>query len=325
MRIVSSLLGPKLTLEQLSHFSGNLATCIAAGLDIPKSLSTCGRTSPSPTLRDIVTAAAKQTAQGMKLFDALTPFAACFPSFFLPAVRCGEESGHLDQTLRYLESHCRLLVGPARTMRDMWFVPLCLTLAGTTFCTVAYCLMAPWGMTVDFIIDWLKFYAGIAIVVAAVIYIPPLRDLADNLRLAVPVIGPAERELAVNRFFHAMNLLYTTGGRRVEEMIRLAADSAGNIALRADFLRAAAVIESGGTIGDAFSAVARLPLHYKAAVVAGDEAGKLEDALDSICRQSGELAISLLAGFQQLYFRIVAAIVIGSIAVTLYTLSMLRH
>ena len=43
----------------------------------------------------------------------------------------------------------------------------------------------------------------------------------------MPVIGPAERELTLNRFFHAMNLLYSTGGRRVEQMIHLAADSAG--------------------------------------------------------------------------------------------------
>ncbi|MFZ1137474.1 MAG: type II secretion system F family protein, partial [Candidatus Korobacteraceae bacterium] len=271
-------------------------------------------------LREIVMAAAKQTAQGMKLFDALTPFTRSFPSFFLPAVRCGEESGHLDETLRYLESHCRLLIGPGRTMRNMWFVPLCLMLAGTAFCTAAYCLVAPWAMTIDFIFDWLKFYAGLALAAAAFLFIPPFRELADSLRLFVPVIGPAERELSVNRFFHAMNLLYSTGGRRVEEMIRLAADSAGNSALRADFLRAAAVIESGGTISEAFSAVARLPFHYKATIMAGDEAGTLEDAFDSICRESGELVVSLLAGFQQLYFRIVAAMVILSIIGTFQSL-----
>ena len=72
------------------------------------------------------------------------------------------------------------------------------------------------------------------------------------------MIGPAERELTINRFFHAMNLLYSTGGRHVEEMIRLAADSVENSVLRADFLRAARVMESGGTIGEAFIAVARL-------------------------------------------------------------------
>ena len=100
----------KLTLEQLSLFSGNLATCVAAGLDIPRSLTTCQRSAPSPLLREILTAAAKQAAAGKSLFEALKPHARSFPAFFLPAVRCGEESGRLDETLRYLESHCRLLI-----------------------------------------------------------------------------------------------------------------------------------------------------------------------------------------------------------------------
>ena len=131
MRFPLAHFGRKITLERLSLFSGNLATCISAGLDIPKSLITCQRSSPSPILREILTDAARNTAKGMKLFDALELHKSCFPAFFLPVVRCGEESGHLDGTLRYLESHCRLLVGPTRTMRNTWLVPLCLMLGGT--------------------------------------------------------------------------------------------------------------------------------------------------------------------------------------------------
>ena len=314
----------KLTLEQLSLFSGNLATCIAAGLDIPRSLTTCQRSAPSLLLREILTAAAKQAAAGKSLFDALKSHEPSFPAFFLPAVRCGEESGRLDETLRYLESHCRLLVEPARTMRNMWLTPLCLTLAEMVICTAAYCFLAPWAMTIAYFVSWLKFYAILAAAVAAVIYVPPLRAMAETIRLSVPVIGPAERELTMNRFFHAMNVLYSTGGRRVEEMIRLAADSAENLALRADFLRAAEVIESGGSIGEAFSAVASLPIGYQATIVAGEEAGKLDAAFDSICRESGEAVVSLLAGFQPLFFRIVAGAVIFSIVLTIRSLAFLR-
>jgi type IV pilus assembly protein PilC len=315
----------KISLEQLSLFSGNLATCIAAGLDIPRSLTTCQRSAPSPLMREILTSAAKQAAAGKQLFEALRPHERFFPAFFLPAVRCGEEAGRLDETLRYLENHCRLLVGPAKMMRNMWFAPLCLLLADTVICTAAYCFMAPWAMTFAYILEWLKFYVILAAAVAAVVYVPPLRTLAEHARLLLPIIGPAERELTMNRFFHAMNVLYSTGGRRVEEMIRLAADSAESLALRADLLHAAEVIESGGSMADAFSAVVCIPLSYRATIVAGEQAGKLEDAFDSICRESGEAVISLLAGFQPLFFRIVAGAVILSIIGTIQSLASLRH
>ena len=41
MRSAAALFRPKIAMEQLSLFCGNLATCLAAGLDIPKSLRTC--------------------------------------------------------------------------------------------------------------------------------------------------------------------------------------------------------------------------------------------------------------------------------------------
>jgi type II secretory pathway component PulF len=275
-------------------------------------------------LREILTAAAKRAASGMQLFEALKPDANCFPAFFLPAVRCGEEAGRLDETLRYLENHCRLLVGPARMMRNMWFAPVCLLLADTAICITAYCIMAPRAMTIAYVLDWLKFYAILAAAVVAVIYVPPLRALAETIKLFLPVIGPAERELTMNRFFHAMNVLYSTGGRRVEEMIRLAADSAENPVLRSDFLRAAERIESGGSMAESFSAVPSIPLTYRATILAGEEAGKLGDAFDSICRESGEAVVSLLAGFQPLFFRVIAGAVIASISGTIWTLSSLR-
>jgi MSHA biogenesis protein MshG len=173
MRFPFGLFGPKITLEQLALFSGNLATCISAGLNIPKSLDTCQRSSPSPVLREVLTSAAKDTAKGMKLFDALEPHKHCFPAFFLPVVRCGEESGHLDRTLRYLENHCRLLAGPTRTMHNTWFVPLCLMLGGTGICTVAYWLLAPRAMAIQFVIESVRFYAVVAAAIWAAFYVPP--------------------------------------------------------------------------------------------------------------------------------------------------------
>ena len=63
----------------------------------------------------------------------------------------------------------------------MWFVPLCLMLGGTGICTVAYCVVAPLPMTIRYIVDALEFYAVGAIAAAAVVYMPPLRALADNV------------------------------------------------------------------------------------------------------------------------------------------------
>ncbi len=287
---------------------------------MPASLRTSQSSAADSSLREIALAAADRAATGMELTAALEPWADRFPTFFLPVLRCGEQSGRADQTLRYLERHCGLLVEPARIMRNTWLVPLCILLAGAAASAMIYLVFAPLSVTFGYITRTATFYGTIAVVVAVAHYVPQIRAVVDQLKLVIPMIGPAERELAMNRFFHAMNLLYSTGGRRVEQMIRLAADSAGNAVLRRDLLRAAAVIESGGTIHEAFSAPVMIPFDYKGIILAGDEAGKLDAAFETVCRLTSEGVARHLLAFQKIFFRVVAASVIFSMAGTILSL-----
>jgi type II secretory pathway component PulF len=213
-----------------------------------------------------------------------------------------------------------MLAEPARMARNTWLVPLGIMLFGSAVCIVARLFRAPLSATIGYALETAEFYAVVAVVVVIVPRVPALDMVVAQLRLALPLIGPAERELAVNRFCHAMNMLYSTGGMRVEQMIRWAAASAGNVALTADFLRAARVVEGGGTISEAFSAIAALSPQYRATILAGDEAGKLDAAFDTVCRQTADAANGLLTAFQAVFFRVVALAVIASIAMTLKSL-----
>jgi hypothetical protein len=59
--------------------------------------------------------------------------------------------------------------------------------------------------------------------------------------------------------------------------------------------------------------------------MAGEEAGKLEEAFDNICRDSGESVVSLLSKVQPVFFRIVAMSVMISIYGTIQALAFLRR
>jgi general secretion pathway protein F len=168
------------------------------------------------------------------------------------------------------------------------------------------------------------FYGTIAAILALFVLVPQAKWLLDALKLLLPAIGQAERELAMSRFFHAMNLLYSTGGQPVERMIRLAADSADNYILRWDYLRAAAAIERGETIADAFAAPRTIPDDVKHIIATGEEAGKLEDAFDSVSRSLDESVQRRLLVFQQLFCRAVGLAVVGSVTATIFSLLPVR-
>lgn len=317
-------LSQKIPYEPLSLFCSNLGTSLHAGLDVATSLRLCAKSSQNPALREIVEQAATQAARGICLPDVLQRWQSRFPPFFVPVLRCGEESGRQDEALDYLQRHCRLLAGPARIVRNTWLAPLAIMLAGSIVCAFANLMFAPFRVTLSYVAHAATFYGVIAAVIAVVLWVPPAKAIVDGLKLIVPVIGPAERELAMNRFFHALNLLYSTGGLRVEQMIRVAADSADNFILRYDLRRAARVIERGGTIAEAFFAPLSVSYDRKALIQAGEDAGKLEDAFETIARQSDDSVQHSLIAFQQLFYRAVAVAVIGSMTATILSLPAIR-
>ena len=320
-----NLLARPIPLERLAQFCMNLGVCLRAGMDVPASLKTCTRSSVDSELGQIIERAAERTAAGMSLADALEDERQRFPAFFLPVLRCGEQSGREEETLAYLERHCRLLVEPARAMRNTWLAPLAIMLVGTAVCAAAHLMLASLGDALAYLAQAAKFYGTVAAILAIFVWVPQAKWIADALKLLLPAIGQAERELAMSRFFHAMNLLYSTGGQGVERMIRLAAESADNSILRWDYLRAAAAIERGDTISEAFSVPRTIPADVKAMIDVGDEAGKLEDAFDAVSRTLDESVRRRLLVFQQFFFRAVALAVVFSMSMTLVSLLSLRR
>lgn len=321
-RLAGRLPIQRVSFEELSRFAGNLATCLEAGIRVPDSLRTSTRSAPAAQLPRIAEAAAERGASGMELADALEPDAGRFPPFFIPVIRCGERVGRLDEALRYLEEHCRLLVRPSRAMRNTWLYPLAIVVFGSIVKIAAFVLFAPMAQTLAYTAHTLVNYCLLAAVVWLFLAVPQAKAVLDQIKLVLPVIGQVERELAANRFFHSFNMLYSTGGMRVEAMIELAARAVTNAAVRNDLLRAARAIENGSTVAEAFTAPTTLTEDQRATIAAGEEAGKLDTALATISRLTGESVQHRLKAFNEIWFRVVTLAVTFSIAATLLSLIM---
>jgi type II secretory pathway component PulF len=181
-------------------------------------------------------------------------------------------------------------------------------------------LFAPMGRAAAYTAHTLAGYGLLAAVVWFFLAVPQAKSVLDQIKLFLPVIGQVERELAVNRFFHSFNMLYSTGGMRVEAMIELAARAVTNVAVRDDLLRAARAIESGSTVAEAFAAPATLTEDQRTTIAAGEHAGKLDTAFATISRHTGESVQHRLKKFNEISFRIVTLAVTFSIAATLLSL-----
>ena len=271
----------------LSQLFGNWATSFEAGLGLEQALKLSQRTLAAVTSPTTPAVALERIRDGVSLSEALQQASGRWPDFVIPVLQAGEQSGRMDEALRYLEDHCRLLHGPAGALQRAWLYPLCVLLAGTVFRIIASCWLRSWSSTLWLLLTAIKNYGTLACFVA-ILLLPFFRPLMDPLKLVIPIVGAAERELAMNRFFCVLTMVYATGGRRVESMVRLACRTVANVAIRGDLLRAARSIERGSSISAAFQRTTRLQPAEQELIASGELTGTLEKSFDRIARLAGE-------------------------------------
>ncbi len=319
---------PRLRLKDVAAFSGNLGTCLRAGLSLPDSIETCTRSSPSLLFRSLGNRMAEAARGGAPLSDALAGAATDLPPFYLPVLRCGEQSGRTDEALRYLQDHCAMLERPYQAIRSLWLVPLVLYCVASAVVIAGHLLFAPFLTAVQLLVQTVMELATLGAAVLLVLNVPPLRQLWEHLLLALPLIGPSVRELAVSRFFLAFNLMYRTGGAAVAHMVRTASLAVDNTVVRKEFLASIPHLDQGSTLSESLANCTSLTYDQKGMISSGEDAGRIEESLDRLCRQTSESLQFRLQGFRTVYFGIMTFFLAWGTAVairSLWTLYMLRQ
>ena len=86
----------------------------------------------------------------------------------------------------------------------------------------------------------------------------------------------------MNRFFQVFAMMYATGGRRVDSMIRFSATCVSNVAIRQVLLQTAAQVEEGESLPQAFEEARYVTPSEKEVIASGDLSGTLERAFERI-------------------------------------------
>lgn len=259
--------------EQAGQLAYNLATCVAAGVPTPQGFRTSTR---SWAARDpIWETMAESIEHGSPLSDALQPIAWRLPPFYVPLIAVGEQTGQLDEILLYLSQHCRMLAPPLNALRSVWRTPLIIYLLALPLEAAMVLILGRWS-AIPGILGNSILRVGPLVATAIILLFPPLRPVWDRLRLWIPFWGKAERDMNVSRFFRVLSLVYSAGGRRVENMLHIAASSVSNDHVKTDLLSSVQRIERGSNLTEALGRSTVLLSDEIDQVATGELAGKLE-------------------------------------------------
>jgi len=337
-------LSDRVKLKDVALMSRQLATMVASGLTLVRSLAVLSDQIESKPLREAMLRVRADVEQGTLLSASLEKIPKIFPPLYIAMVKAGEIGGSLDTVLLKLSSTLEKQVELRSKVRSAMSYPaivLCLVVVIVTclmifvvpifkrlFQTLGGQLPLPTRIVIsvsDVLASiWLLVVIGsVAAIVFAIrrwIATPKGREKWDRLKLRPPVFGPLVHKVALARFTATLSSLLSSGVPIIEALDIVAANSGNQIV--ADALRGA---QDGVRQGQALSAsLARyevMPIMVTQMIETGEESGALDSMLEKVAifyDNEVNATIDSLTSILEPMLIVIMGVAIGAIVISMY-------
>ena len=329
--------------KDISVFSRQFATMIAAGLPLVQCLQTLGMQMERKRFQDIIAKVASDVESGSTLSDALGRFPRVFDELYVNLVHVGETGGVLDSMLSrlstYLEKAQALkhrvqmaIVYPVLVMTIavlvvaflmIFIIPIFAAFfenAGVplplpTRIVIAvshgvtrywYIILAIWAAGMYGFRAWYRTEAG--------------RLAVDRFFLRAPIFGPLVRKIAIARFTRTLSALLG-GGVPIIDALRITAKTAGNRVVENSVMHARERVMAGHTLGERLKDGGVFPPMVVQMVIVGEQTGALDNMLAKVAdyyEDEVDVAVSGLTALLEPLLIVFLGVVIGGIVIAIY-------
>lgn len=223
----------KPTLRTLATVTQELASLLAAGLELDRAIGTMSGLSDIGAYRDALTAVRQRVRDGASLADALA-HEELFPPFYINMVRAGEFGGALDKTLAKLADYLNRSLATREAVTSALIYPVVLLVtmgasiviilffvlpefeplfaeSGRTLPWAARTLMSASGFLRAY--WWLLLALGAGCVLAGreACRKPDVRQWIDHQLLRIPMVGALLLAMEIERFSRTLGTLVNNG------------------------------------------------------------------------------------------------------------------
>ncbi|MDO8299027.1 type II secretion system inner membrane protein GspF [Lacisediminimonas sp.] len=294
--------GDKLSTNELSLFTRQLASLLEASLPLEQAFSALLEQAERAYVRDLVASIRSEVMGGSSLSDALAQHPRDFADIYRALVASGEQIGQLAHVLTRLADYIERRNALVAKVRLAFTYPAIVTIVAFAIVVFLLAYVVPQIVSVfantkqqlpfltvvmlaisDFVRDygWLVFLLVVALVFA---WRWALRDPAIKMRwhrwlLTAPMVGKFERSLNTARF--ASTLAITTGsGVPILRALQTSRDTLNNVAMRQQVEDATNSVREGVGLARALSAHKHFPPMLIHMIRAGEVTGELPAMLE---------------------------------------------
>lgn len=336
--------GGKITSGDISIFSRQLATMLAAGIPLVQAFEIVGNGHENAAMQKLILSIKSDVEGGNSLAEALAKQPLYFDDLFVNLVESGEQAGALESLLDKIATYKEKTEAIKKKIKKALTYPAAVLVVALVVTTILLIFVIPsfedlfQGFGADLpaftrmIIDLSQFVRekGFYIVmiiagfVSTFIYFQkrsrPFRHFLDRMMLKAPVVGPILQKASIARYARTLSTMFAAGVPLVEALESVAG-ATGNIVYETGVLQIRDEVATGQRLQIAMENTNLFPNMVVQMIAVGEESGSL-DAMSGKVADFYEAdvddAVDNLSSLLEPMIMAILGVLVGGLVVAMY-------
>ena len=336
--------GGKVNPGDISVFSRQLATMLAAGIPLVQAFEIVGNGHDKPAMQKLILDIKADVEGGTSLHEALGKHPLYFDDLYVNLVEAGEQAGALEGLLDKIATYKEKTEALKKKVKKALFYPAAVLVVAVVVTVVLLIFVIPEfeslykGFGADLpaftqmVINLSRFVQHdgiyIAIVLAGVGYTffyfkrrsRGMREFLDRLSLRIPIVGPILNKAAIARYARTLSTMFAAGVPLVEALDSVAG-ATGNIVYERAVLRMRYEVATGQRLQRAMESTGLFPNMVNQMIAVGEESGSLDEMSAKVAtfyEAEVDNAVDAMSSLLEPMIMVILGVLVGSLVIAMY-------
>lgn len=341
---VKSTRKKRITQEDITVFTRQLATMMKAGLPLMQAFEIVARGHSNPSMTQMLMQVRADVEQGSALGKSFSKYPKYFDRFYCNLVSAGETGGVLEGLLDKLAVYKEKTQAIKKKVKTALTYPMAIMVVAVALIFVMMMFVLPAfgevyssmgaelpGLT-QIVMSMSKFFVkyGWVMIVAIILAgfglyklhqkSPAFQKRVDSIMLRLPIFGPIVRKATIARWSRTTATLFAAGVPLVE-VLDSVAGAAGNILYEEATKDIQAKVTQGLSLTSSMQSTEMFPNMIIQMAAIGEESGSLDDMLNKAAEfyeEEVDNSVSQLSSLMEPVIMVVLGSTIGVLLVAMY-------
>jgi type IV pilus assembly protein PilC len=336
--------GGKITSGDISIFSRQLATMLAAGIPLVQGFEIVGNGHENAAMQKLILSIKADVEGGSSLAEALSKQPLYFDDLFVNLVESGEQAGALESLLEKIATYKEKTEAIKKKIKKALTYPAAVLVVAFVVTTILLIFVIPSfedlfrGFGADLptftrkVIELSAFVRtqGIYIVIIIGIAVSTFlyfhkrsrtfRHFLDRMMLKLPIIGPILEKAAIARYARTLSTMFAAGVPLVEALASVAG-ATGNIVYEQGVLQMRDEVATGQRLQQSMENTGLFPNMVIQMIAVGEESGSLDEMSSKVAdfyEADVDDAVDNLSSLLEPMIMAILGVLVGGLVVAMY-------